>query len=62
VPEVPKFVFCFNNGGDKLTNEPEKPHVQRLKSKFGTWGAELRLAGAEVRLASAGIRPGDPGI
>jgi hypothetical protein len=31
------------------SKELATPHFQRVKSKFGTWGAEVRPQGAEVR-------------
>jgi hypothetical protein len=50
-PEVPKFFFCSNNGGHELANESEKPHVQRVKSKFDLQVPKFDLAVAVSSVA-----------
>jgi hypothetical protein len=48
--EVPNMRFWLRNRGGNPAKDREYPHVQRVKSKFGTRGAEVRSSGAGVQL------------
>ena len=40
--KIPNIDFYIRKRGDKLACGSEKPHVQRMESKFGTDGLETR--------------------